>query len=79
MKGLSESIRNTCKRYGIQVYFKGGKTIKDLLVAPTDKEQLTKKSGIIYRYKCDRLVCNEQHVGESARTFEERFKEHPSL
>ena len=28
MKGLSESIKNTCKRYGMQVYFKGGKTIK---------------------------------------------------
>ena len=34
MKGLSESIKNICKRYGIQVHFKGGKTIKDLLVAP---------------------------------------------
>ena len=33
MEGLSESIKNICKRYGIQVYFKGGKTIKDLLVA----------------------------------------------
>ena len=32
MKGLSESIKNTCKKYDIQVYFKGGKTIKDLLV-----------------------------------------------
>ena len=30
MKGLSESIKNTCKRYGKQVYLKGGKTFKDL-------------------------------------------------
>ena len=30
-KGLSESLKNTCKKYGIQVYFRGGKTIKDLL------------------------------------------------
>ena len=52
MKGLSERIKNTCNRYGIQVYFKGGKTIKDLLVVHKDKEHLTKKSGIIYRYKC---------------------------
>ena len=42
MKGHSESIKNICKRYGIQVYFKGGKTIKDLLVAPKDKEYITK-------------------------------------
>ena len=76
MKGLSESIKNTCKSYGIQVYFKGGKTIKDLLVAPKDKEHITKKSGIIYRYKCDRLECNEEYIGGSSRTFGERFRQH---
>ena len=75
-KGLSQSIKDTCNRYGIQVHFKGGKTIKDLLVAPKDKKHLTKKSGIIYRYKCDRLECNEEYIEESARTFGERFKEH---
>ena len=42
MKGLSESIKNICKRYGIQVYFKRGKTIKDPLVAPKDKEHIIK-------------------------------------
>ena len=75
-KGLSESFKNTCKKYGIQVYFRGGKTIKDLLVAPKDRDHITKKSGIIYKYKCDRVECNEEYIGESARTFEERFREH---
>ena len=76
MKGLSESIKNICKRYGIQVYFKSGNTIKDQLMVPKDKEHITKKSGIIYRFKCDRLECNEEYIEESARTFGERFKEH---
>ena len=76
IKCFSESIKNTCRRYGIQVYFKGGMTIKDLLVAPKDKEHVTKRSGIIYRYKCERLECNEEYIGESARTFGERFREH---
>ena len=35
-KGLSESFKNICKKHGIQVYFRGDKTIKDLLVAPKD-------------------------------------------
>ena len=81
-KGLSESFKNICKKHGIQVYFRGSKTIKDLLVAPKDKDHITKKSGIIYRYKCDRLECDEEYIGESARTFGERFREHlkaPSL
>ena len=53
-----------------------GKSIKDELVAPKDKDHLTKKSGIIYRYKCDRLECDEEYIGETARTFGERYKEH---
>ena len=64
------------------MYFKGGKTIKILLIAPKHKDSITKKSGVIYRYKCDRVECDEEHIRESSRTFEERFKEHlkaPSL
>ena len=75
-EGLSESVKNICKKYGIEVHFKSGKSIKDELVAPKDQDHLTKKSGIIYRYKCDRLECDEEYVGETARTFGERYKEH---
>ena len=53
-EGLHETVKNICKRYGIQVHFKSGKSIKNELVVPKDKDHLTKKSGIIYRYKCDR-------------------------
>ena len=74
-RSLSESFRNTCKKDGIQVYFRGGKTIKNLLVAPKDREHITQKSGIIYRFKCDRVECDEEYIGESARTFGERFKD----
>ena len=71
-----DDLKNVCKKHGIQVYFKGGKTIKDLLVAPKDEDHITKKTGMIYRCKCDRVECNEEYVGESSRTFGERFKEH---
>ena len=40
------------------------------------KDTTTQKSGVIYRYKCDREVCDEKYTGESTRTFGERFKEH---
>ena len=33
-QGLCESIKRICGRYGIQTHFKGGKTIKNLLVSP---------------------------------------------
>ena len=75
-KGLSASFKNIDKRYGIQVHFQSGKTLKDELVAPKDKDHITKKSGIIYRFKCDRLECDEEYIGETSRTFGERYKEH---
>ena len=53
-KGIGESFKNICKKYGIQVYFKGGKTIKNLLVSPKDKDNIKKKSNVIYWYRCDK-------------------------
>ena len=75
-EGLSETIKNIGKKYGIEVHFRSGKTLKDELVAPKDKDHITNKSGIIYRFKCDRLECDEEYIGETARTFGERLKEH---
>ena len=75
-KGVSESLKKICGKHGVQVYFKGGNTIKSLLVAPKDQDPILKKSGVIYRYKCGRVDCNEEYIGESLRTFGERFREH---
>ena len=61
---------------GVQAYFKGGNTIKNLLVGPKSKDDIPHKSKVIYRYKCDKLECDEEYIGESAKTFRERLKEH---
>ena len=45
-------------------------------MAPRDKDPLLKKSGVIYRYKWDRVDCDDEYIGESARNFKERYKEH---
>ena len=75
-QGLSESVKRTCRKYGVQVYFKGGITIKSLLMAPKDPDPMLKRSGVIYKYSCDRVECDEEYIGESSRNFSERFKEH---
>ena len=31
---------------------------------------------MIYRYRCGRVDCEEEYIGESGRTFGERFREH---
>ena len=43
-RGLSESPKKVCNKQGVQVYFKGGTTIKNLLMAPKDKNPIQKKS-----------------------------------
>ena len=75
-RGLSESFKKVCSNHGVQVYFKGDTTIKNLLMAPKDQDPMKKRSGVIYRYKCDRVECDEEYIGESSRTFGEKFKEH---
>ena len=58
------------------MYFKGGTTIKNLLMAPKDKDPIQEKSGVIYIYQCNRVECDEEYIGESSQTFGEKFREH---
>ena len=71
---MADGALRPCKKYGIDVHLKGDHTIKDHLMSPKDKDPILKKSGVIYRYKCDRVDCDDEYIGESARNFEERLK-----
>ena len=75
-QGLCESIKKICGRYGIQTHFKGGRTIKNLLVSPKDKDPMVNQSSAIYWYQCGDLGCDDEYIGETSRTFGERYKEH---
>ena len=76
IKGLGEKVKKTCNKQGIQVHFKGTNTVKQLLMAPKDKDPKLAKSGIIYSYRCPHINCTEQYIGESGRTLGDRYKEH---
>ena len=75
-QGVSERFKNTCQKYCIQVHLKGGQTIKDFFMAPKYKDPITIKSGVIHIFTFREDGCEEEYIGESARTFAERFKEH---
>ena len=74
--GLSESFTKACGKNRVQVYFNGGQTMKGLLVAIEDKDHITKKCGVVYRFRCGRLDCYNEYFGESSRTLGKGFKEH---
>ena len=66
-QGLCESIKKICGRYGIQTHFKGGRTIKNLLVSPKDKDPMVNQSGAIYWYQCGDLGCDDEYIGETSQ------------
>ena len=72
MRATNTSVANMVSR----VHFKGENTLKNLLIFPKDREAITKQSNMIYWFKCGRTDCDDEYIGESARTFEERYKEH---
>ena len=63
-QGLCESIKKICGRHGIQTHFKGGRTIKNLLVSPKDKDPMVNQSGAIYWYQCGGLDCDDEYMGK---------------
>ena len=75
-QGLCESIKKISGRYGIQTQFKGSSTIMNLMVSPKDKDPMVNQGGAIYWYQCGDLCCDEEYMGETSRTFGERYKEH---
>ena len=74
VKSLCKSIKGICGKYGINTYYRGNRTIKNILLFPRTKTPCS-INGIIYWYRSDRINCDE-YLGESAITLWERYKEH---
>ena len=62
--------------YGIKTYFKGNTTIKQTLMKPKDQNPKDNRSGVIYIYKCQDIICMDEYIGETSRSLGERHKEH---
>ena len=73
---INVTVLNICGTYGIQKYFKGNRTLKNILVKPKDQGTNYEKMKDNILVKCSRLDYDEEYVGGSARTFGESFKEH---
>ena len=42
---------------------------------PKDKDPMVSQSDAIYWYQCGDLTCDDEYIGETSRTFGERYKE----
>ena len=76
IQGLRESIKHIYTKYGIQTYFKGNRTLKQLLMRPKDQDPKEKKSGVIYSYQCGAINRGKEYIRETSRTLGKWYKEH---
>ena len=60
--GICESIKNIGKKHGVEVYFKGSRTLKNILVSPKDKDEMTNKNSIIYSYCCGERLTEMKNI-----------------
>jgi hypothetical protein len=74
IQGLSEHLQRVFKNSNIQVYHKPTNTLRQMLVHPKDSIELERKCDVIYEIKCP--SCESTYVGETCRSFGQRFKEH---
>ena len=75
-RAIAESFKNICAKYGIQVYFKGNTTIKQILIKPKDQDPKDKKIGVIHSFQCGDIACGEESIWETSGTLVERCREH---
>ena len=76
VEGMGESLKKICRKHGVDMHFKGGRTLRNILVQPKDEEKIINKKCVIYNYSCRNIDCGEEYIGESGRSFGERYKEH---
>ena len=74
VKGISEKLQATFKKYNIATIHKPYNKIRDFLVHPKDPTPDLEKCGIIYHINCTK--CQDTYIGESGRQLAIRMKEH---
>ena len=43
---------------------------------PKDQDPKHRRSGVIYSYNCEDIICGEEYIGETSRSLGMRYKEH---
>ena len=70
-RGEEEVLKIFVTKWEARFILKEEALIRNSPVALKDKDTITQKSGVINRYRYDRLECKKEYMGESARTSEE--------
>ena len=74
ISGVTEKIRRSMKKRGIQCPARPHQTIRKMVVHPKDKIEDTDKCGVVYHLECQ--SCPQVYIEETGRKLSIREKEH---
>ena len=72
-EGVSEDVRQVCRKFGMKVVFRSGHSLCSMLTKVKDPLMMEKQAKVVYRIPCS---CGEAYNGETVRRLETRMKEH---
>ena len=74
--GVSDELSQVFRKHGFKTFHKPYNSIRSMLVRPKDRTKDHDKCGLVYGLKCS---CGQTYIGETARSFGVRVKEHQKL
>ena len=76
VEGLSQRVKRIYLKHGISPAFKPHQTLRNILVHPKDKRDISQTANCVYEFPCRN--CDKTYIGETSRLFGIRLKEHKS-
>jgi hypothetical protein len=74
IQGLSEHLQRVFKKHNVSIYHRPWNTLRQTLVHPKDRVEIEHKCDVVYQITWP--DCNSVYIGETSRSFGQRFKEH---
>jgi len=74
IKGISEKIARTLKRFNVNAAHKPVKTVGSILKKPKDKFDQDLSTGVVYKISCK--DCEKVYIGQTSRALKSRTREH---
>ena len=71
-EGVSEDVRQVCRKFGMKVVFRSGQSFHSILTKVKDPLMMEKQAKVVYHILCS---CGEAYIGETVRRLEARVKE----
>ena len=72
--GVSENIRQVCRKFGMKVVFRSSHSLRSMLTKVKDAMPVEKQANVVYRIPCS---CGKAYIGETKRRLETcRLREH---